>query len=408
MKNKLVTALLCVAAATALWLYVITVVSPNSSATYSGIQPAIQGEGTLNANGYMLVTDEFPEVKMTLKGNRVDLNKVRSSDITIGIDVSDINKAGTHQIPLSQPTFQSSVSNNAFAILDKSIETVTVEVDRRMTDKKPVQVVFAGAVDPTNYIADDKNPVLSTETVTISGPEKVVKQIAMARIDINLDGKTESIEDEFPITLCDKEGKPVDAKWITVSQDDVKVQVKISMVKKLPIQLEVKEGGGATESNISLKQSIQEIEVSGSNAILQDMTSLVVGTIDLSQVTKDQTFTFPIQLPEGITNESGETEVTVELKFKDLETKAVTVTDISKVIAPEGMTVELVTKRLDIQLRGPKKKMKNISAENLSITVDFSKEQLGKATVNAQITVNVDGVGALGVNPVVATIKSVS
>lgn len=404
MKNKLVTALLCLAAATALWLYVITVVSPNSSATYSGIKPTIQGEGTLNANGYMLLTDEFPEVKLTLKGNRVDLNKISSSDITIGIDVSDINKSGIHEVPLSQPTFQSSVSNNAFAILDKSHETVTVEVDRRETKTIPVEIAYEGSV-PASYMADKNSPVLDHETVNISGPKKVVDKITTARIDVDLNGKIESIEDDFAITLCDKEGEPVDAKWITVSQDSVKLQLKISKVKELQLEVEVIEGGGATKNDIQLTQDITVIQVSGSDAALEGMKSLKVGTIDLSQVKKDETFKFVVELPEGVTNESGVTEVNVEVSFTNLETKTVVVTNIAKVIAADGMQVNLTTKRLEILLRGPKKVMKNITAENVAITVDFSGEQPGDAKVNAQIIVNVDGVGAVGTYPVAANIK---
>jgi YbbR domain-containing protein len=270
-------------------------------------------------------------------------------------------------------------------------------------------VVFAGAVDPTNYIADDKNPVLSTETVTISGPEKVVKQIAMARIDINLDGKTESIEDEFPITLCDKEGKPVDAKWITVSQDDVKVQVKIAMVKKLPIQLEVKEGGGATESNITLKQSIQEIEVSGSNAILQDMTSLVVGTIDLSQVTKDQTFTFPIQLPEGITNESGVAEVTVDISFPNLARKKFTIPKerFTTIGIPAGGTANWITEMVEVELRGPKNAIESITESDISVIVDFTDEALGSVSKVPRIVLSsaYSTVGPISVSQVTAMLQ---
>lgn len=407
MKSKIVTALMCVLAATALWLYVITVVSPNFSTTYRGIRPTVQGEGTLTANGFMLLTEDFPLVELTLKGNRVDLNKISSSDIIIGVDVSDINKPGSHKITLSQPTFKGTVSGNAFTVLGTTLESVTVEVDSLVVKTIPVEIAYTGTV-PENYLADKDNPVLDNETVNISGPKSVVDKIAKARIDVDLEGKTESIDEVFQITLCDKADEPVDAKWITVSEDDVKLQLKIAKVKTLPLEVEVIYGGGVTTATVALEQDLDIIEVSGSAALLDGISSLKVGTINLALVEKDQTFTFPIQLPEGITNESGETEVNVTVKFKDLETKTVSVTSIGNVIAPEGMTVELVTKRLDIQLRGGKKKMKSISADNVTVTVDFSKEQPGKATVNAQITVNVDGVGAVGVYNVTATIKPVA
>lgn len=407
MKNKLLTALMCVAIATALWLYVVTVISPNSSDTYRNITLNVQGEGPLNSNGFILLTDQWPSVTLNLKGNRVDLNKINSGDITIGIDVSDINKAGTYELTLTQPSYQGIVSNNAFTVLSRSPETVTVEIDNLLSTSIPVEIVYSGAV-PENYMADKENPVLDNTAINISGPKKVVDKIAMARIDVDLSDKTESIDDSFTITLCDKNGEPVDAKWITASHDDVRLQLRIAQVKELPLEIEVIEGGGASKNTIALEMDTKAVEVSGSDALLEDLTSLKVGTIDLSQVKKDQIFTFPILLPEGVVNESGETEVNVDLKFLDLETKSVSITNISDVKAPEGMEVQLITKRLDVQLRGPKKRMKSISAENVTVTVDFSEEQAGKATVNAQISVNVDGVGAVGVYTVTATIKPVA
>lgn len=407
MKKKLLTALMCVAIATALWLYVVTVVSPNSSDTYRNITLNVQGEGPLNSNGFILLTDQWPTVTLNLKGNRVDLNKINSNDITIGIDVSDINKAGTYELSLTQPSYQGIVSNTAFTVLSRNPETVKVEIDDLVSASIPVEIVYTGAV-PENYTADKENPVLDNTAINISGPKKVVEKIAMARIDVNLTNKTESIDESFAITLCDETGEPVDAKWITASHDDVRLQLKIAQVKEIPIEVELIEGGGATKNTITMEIDTKVIEVSGSDVLLQGLTSLKVGTIDLSQVRKDQIFTFQILLPEGVINESGETEVNVDIKFLDLETKSVTVTGINEIKKPEGMEVELVTKRLDIQLRGPKKKIKNISAEDVVVAVDFSEEQAGKATVNAQITVKVDGVGAVGVYTVTATIKPVA
>lgn len=405
MKNKLLTALLCLIAAIALWAYVVTVVSPNSNFTYSGITLTVQGEGTLNANGFMLLVEDLPSAKLTLKGNRVDLNKISSSNINIGIDVSDISKADTYNLHLTQPTFQGNISNNAFTVLSKYPETVTVEVDERMEDDVPVKVIPSGKVPP-EYTADKNNPVLDIQSIHISGPKKVVSKIKMARIDVDLEKKTQSIDDIYEITLCNDKGEPVDAKWITVSDSEVRVQLAITRVKELQLYLETIPGGGATEDDVVLTYTPATIQVSGSDAVLQKLTNLKIGTVSLQEVLRDQNFTYPIVLPEGVTSISGEKEVRVELKFKNLTTKTITVTEVDSIKAPDGMTVELFNKELDIQLRGPTSKMSNITAENIKVVVDFTNEDAGNATVNAQITVDVDGVGFVGVCPVTATIKA--
>ena len=48
----------------------------------------------------------------------------------------------------------------------------------------------------------------------------------------------------------------------------------------------------------------------------------------------------------------------------------------------------------------------SITEENITVTVDFSQEQAGTASLKAMISVNVDGVGAVGTYNVTATVKA--
>lgn len=406
MKNKLLTALMCVAIATALWLYVVTTVSPNSSQRYSGIQLKIQGETALNNNGYILMTDEesLPTVTLNLEGNRVDLNKINSSNITVGVNVGEIDKEGTYDLHLSQPSFP---GNNAlaFAVLDKEPAMVTVVVDKLQSKTVPVEVRYLGKL-PENYMADKDNRVVDIDKVRVSGPKTVVDQITTAFVDVDLEGLSESIDGQFPITLCDRFGEAVDTKWVEADYTEVSLQMNVVRVKEVELIVNVVDGGGATKETSTITLDTDKILVSGSDTILDDMESIELGTINLGEMLKDETLTFPIKLPEGVTNETGVTEANVDVKFPDLEIKNITVTDIQPVNVPEGLEVQLITKRLDLQLRGPKRKMKSIQADDITVTVDFSNEQAGNATVKAVVAVNVDGVGAVGTYNVTATLKT--
>ena len=81
MKNKLLTGLLSVGIALVLWLYVVTVVSPNSDNHYYNIPVNIQGEAVLQDRGLMITSGELPVISLHLEGNRTDLNKINSSNI---------------------------------------------------------------------------------------------------------------------------------------------------------------------------------------------------------------------------------------------------------------------------------------------------------------------------------------
>ena len=55
MKNKVISILVAVALAFVFWLYVVTVVSPESSETYYNIPVALQNESILSERGLMIV-----------------------------------------------------------------------------------------------------------------------------------------------------------------------------------------------------------------------------------------------------------------------------------------------------------------------------------------------------------------
>ena len=59
MKNKILTILLSVGLAVALWLYVVTVVSPNSDKHYYNIPITIQSEIMLQDRGLMITNREL-------------------------------------------------------------------------------------------------------------------------------------------------------------------------------------------------------------------------------------------------------------------------------------------------------------------------------------------------------------
>ena len=83
MKNKIYAALLSLACAFCLWLYVISAVSPGSTDTYYNIPIVWEGESLLNENGLMVTAVSSNTVNLKLSGNRSDLSRVNSGNITI-------------------------------------------------------------------------------------------------------------------------------------------------------------------------------------------------------------------------------------------------------------------------------------------------------------------------------------
>ena len=403
MKNKLPSILISVGIAVALWLYVVTVVSPNSDKHYHNIPVTIQSEVVLQERGFMITTTELPNVSLHLEGNRTDLNKLNSSNITVSADVSRIGEPGTHTLSLT-PVFPGDVPNNAITVLSRDPGSITITVEQRITKEIPVAIQYVGTLSE-DYMADKENKELDYENITISGPKSAIDQITMARIDVDMTNRTESISEAFRFILCDAAGEPVDAALVTANTDAVTLTLKILRVKEIDLVVTVVNGGGANDKTSEITISPSSIRVSGSTSLLEGLDKLELATINLAEISGDQTLTFPIKLPEGVTNETGVQEATVEIRFPELSTKVLTVTKINAINVPQGLTADLITQRLEIQVRGPKSKVQKIAASDITVTVDLSNEQVGTATVRADIAISVDGVGAVGIYDVTATLR---
>ena len=76
MKNNILSGLLSLLLAIGVWLYVVTVVSPNSDKKYNDISIVTQNEIILQERGFMVTNIDTSKIELHLGGSRSDLNKL--------------------------------------------------------------------------------------------------------------------------------------------------------------------------------------------------------------------------------------------------------------------------------------------------------------------------------------------
>ena len=404
MKNKIVTFLLALLFACGLWLFVVTVEQPESEATYYDIPVVYQNEDVLAERGLMLVS-ERPTVTLKLKSTRTNLRNLNEANINILVNLANIRDAKVYSLNYSL-SYPGTVPNGEISVVSASTEQISLKVERRITKQVEVVPVYTGSV-PEGMIAHKEEIELDYEYIEVSGPESVMQNVAQAVIQVDLEDQTQTIAGEYIYTLCDEAGEPVDSALLTTNVEVVNLMLKIQQVKEIELRVKVIAGGGATEQTSTITIDPQTILVSGPEALLADLEYLEIGTIDLSTMVQAETRTFPILLPEGITNETGMTAATVSVEFPNLRTLKLTVNDIKIVGLPEGLEAELITQVLDVTVRGPAEQMLGLRASDLTVTVDLSNAQVGTFTQGVTITVSsrFPDVGTMGTYSVSVTVK---
>ncbi len=418
MKSKFLGILLSAVVAFGLWLYVITVVSPESEKVYYDIPVVLQNKDVLSERGMMLVS-EVPKVTLVLKSDRTTLNNLNEANINVITNVANIEKPGTHNLTYTI-SYPGNVPPNSVSVQSSSTDLITLKVENKLRKTVPLIIQPKKNADgtdstvPDGYITDLRKAQLTVMKgkdavevtgVEVSGPESVVEKINQAVIEVDLNGQTGILAKEYQYSLCDDAGKPVDAEMVTTNVDKVNLLLRIQRVKEIALKVEVIYGGGTSDKNITIDPL--KIQVAGSASVLEKLDTLTVGTVNLGEMTHDAVLKFPIDLPDGVENLTGVEEVTVNVGFEGLQMRTFQVTEFNLLNVPDGLDVSMITKALQITLRGPEDQVAAMTEEHLSVEVNVSGATLGAAKeFVANIVVNsaFPGVGAVGTYEVNADI----
>lgn len=402
MKSKVGSALIAITLAFGLWLYVITVISPDQTRPYYKVPVVLDNMDSLAEKQLMVVSDPNPLVTVELAGTRSDLNKINSANLTVMADLGTINEPGEYQVgyTVSPPN---ELLSGAITVQGRDPKRIQVVVAEKVTKEVPVQILYEGSV-PDGYIKG--TPELNFTQVKISGPKEVVDQIHHAAIKVDLINRTQSISQSYRYELQNEAGDPLDVAQVTTNIEQVQLKLRISAIRKIDVAVDVVDGGGATKQTTSIKIDPAQITISGSEEVIKKLDQITVGTINLAEIVSTTTKEFEILLPDGVTNESGVSKAKVTISFPELKKKTLDITNIQMLNVPEGMEADVLTQKLTVTVRGPKEQVDAITPADITAQVNLSAVT-GAEMIEPVITIsdkfpNVGSVGRYSVSVMVA------
>ena len=242
-----------------------------------------------------------------------------------------------------------------------------------------------------------------------SGREEDVSKVASARIEVDLAGASSTLRKEFSYELLDSEGNVVPSGDIRISDKQIMVTAPIYAIKELPLTVKFKSSPGSREEDIRWELTETTISVAGEPASLENITEISLGEIDLSMIlSNSEQRTLEIPIPAGCENVSGYATTTIDIQFKNMETRTFSVSNISAIGLSDVQHFSKVTNSVDVTLRGPAGELDEVTEDDIRIVVDLT--EFGAGTVSVPAIVLVDGhdnlVGAIGPYAVTGKITS--
>ncbi|MBQ6502464.1 MAG: hypothetical protein IJI57_00950 [Flexilinea sp.] len=383
--------ILCIFLAFFIWIFATMTSDPTEEGRFS---QTITIE-TVGLPENCMITSGLPSsVSVNLRApnsvwRRISMERVQGKAI---IDVTGL-EPGTHQIPVS---VQIGISPVQIISVTPSVATVTIEEFE--TREFPIVVEETGEI-PTAFRADA--PVLSQETVEISGTVTQLDKISKVSVLLERNNNTETIEDTLPIYAYTEEGRIV--KDVTITPDKVKVTEEIRMrggYRILSVKLSVKGeiSAGYRVDNLGVDPGFVTV-YSADKELLNSLNSFIeTETIMLDEITATTNRKVSLNVPEGITL-VGDTTVTVNITVSAVEgTQTFSQIPISAVGIDEGLEAYISPSDIDVYLAGPLISLSEVEPADIHAILDL--KDLGEGNYQLVPVVEVASNDPITVNSV--------
>jgi YbbR domain-containing protein len=252
---------------------------------------------------YVLVHAVNP-VLIRVGGNQNTLDSLNTAALTVTVDWSAVNRAGTYSIPISI-----SNSDPSIQLIDPPT-SVQVDLDSHTSKSVPVTIRITSPT-PVGYQSGTQQATPST--VVVAGPSQELVGIE-ARVTVNLSTQKANFQAPLPVLVYDSKG--IRLNNVGVNPADVSVSIAI----KADVTTEAVAVVARTEGSPSAGHYLTGIVVNpltviatGSRDLLNTLDSVSTTAIPLTGIFGTYTISVTIVAPAGVTLSQSKVTVTIEM-----------------------------------------------------------------------------------------------
>lgn len=281
---------LCLIFAVSVWLYVMSNNDTGFEKELAGVTVNIEGAAVLGADNMSVLNGYDQTVKVTLAGKRAEVGSLTADDLYMYVDVSQIKDAGqyTLQVMLDLP------KNSSLVSIEPS--HISLDVDVNAVKQVDVDIKLQCIHDASYTISKHPN----YDSVIISGPASVLDTVKYAAASFDIGKIDKSLTLVGELALYDNYGVKISNPYVTCSQSNVSVLVKVTTTKTVPLQIQFANGISQPYRSVLTPSSITLI---GDPILLDNIDELVVYTVKEGEIAVNSPLMINVRefnLPEGV------------------------------------------------------------------------------------------------------------
>ena len=371
-----------------IWFALSITMFPTVFMTIKDVPVTISLEGT-TAEAQGLAITEFNEdtkVEVSISGMRYEIGSFTEEDLKATVDMSGVTQAGTYDLNINVTSSAASCS-----VTKITPSTVRVKVDYIKQVTIPLQVRATSVSAEDGYSLGDA--VVTPETITVRGPEKLVDSLGYAVFAVDQKKKLSETytTSDGKLYLYSNDNSLIDDSSFELEYDPISVTFPVYFMKTLKFSFDYQGAPDNFDTDIlKYKLSQDSIDVMTANESVLNQDVLHLGYINLSDINLEKSFTFDVNLDSGVSSPSGIRTVTVTFDPTGFVSKQFTIpeSNIKMINVPANRTAELSTKAIsEVTIYGPADVMETLTADDLIAEFDMQSTVLENGTYTRNVRI---------------------
>lgn len=364
----------------AVWVAAVTAADPDEVRAYPNtISVEIVGQ-----DPGLVITSEVPhDVRLTLRAPQSIWNQLatRPDSAKAILDLSGVGP-GTHRLDL-----QIQVEARPVRVVTLDPASVLVTLEPMVSRTLPLQSTLSGQ-PAIGYQAGDL--ALDPQQVVLTGPESVVGRVTRVRVQVNINGIRESIDQDFQIDALDQNSTPVSGLSIQPLVAHVSLPVLRQggfrdMAVKVIVRGQV--APGYRVESISVFPPV--VTVYSANPDLVSGLPGVVETqpLDLNGVSSNTSVRVSLSLPQGI-SVVGQQTVLIQAGISPIQS-SITLTGQKVEVSglQRDLDAQVSPATVDVILSGPIPILDTLRRQDVHVTVDVTSLAPGSYQLTPSVQV---------------------
>ena len=372
LNDRRIRLLLSLLGAVIAWMAVTIVVQPGTTTTiYNVPVDFTYDSAAYTSRGLSIVNAEEKTVNLKLSGDGYTIGSLSANDFVVYPDWSSVRDSGEKSLRL-QVRSQSTLLTGVSVSIDGD-NTVDVVFD--VVEEKTLPVTVT-----TNYLAISDGYILystevSKDMVTLSGPSSELDKVTTCTAEVTYSGELDSsVTLATPLRFYTSGGTEVNFEYTELEESSVDVTLQVYKMATLPVNVSfINAPRDFDESVLVYELSRKQLKVAGPAEKIDALSTLSIGTIDLSTFTLNKVYELPIELPSDIYLLDNISTITLSFDCSGLETKTMNLPSscVQVVNLPSTYQLTVETDRLmNVTLCGPKAALETLTPEQVVVEID--------------------------------------